>query len=102
MGHIARTRLLEYYSRHSKSARKQTDSQRSAAFTYALSLRECDTKMRTSPLTKRFLLLVVFNVPALAYIHILGHIRRRPLEPLADEAWADMSANCEARTAVLC
>lgn len=99
-GYIARNRLLEYYSRHSKSAGQQTDSQRSAALTYALSMLDCDTKLRNSPLTKRYLLLFEIFVPALAYTHILNHIRRRPLDPLADKAWGDMRANWQARTAV--
>ncbi len=96
-GHFARIRLLEHYSRHSSSTVQQTEEQRAAAASYALSMIECDTKIRTSPLTRKYLWFANIYVPALAYIHLLNGMRKRPDEAHADSAWNAMSANYEAR-----
>ncbi|GIJ81557.1 hypothetical protein Asppvi_000056 [Aspergillus pseudoviridinutans] len=97
-GYIARNRLLEHYARHSTSpATQQTDAQRKAALSYALEMLECDTRLRVSPLTSRYLWLVDFHVPALAYIHVLNDLKKRPTESHAGKAWQTMSENYEAR-----
>ncbi|KAI3395048.1 hypothetical protein diail_1871 [Diaporthe ilicicola] len=96
---LARSRLLEHYSRFSTSSVQQTDAQRRAAVSHALSMLECETRLRTSPLTKGFLWHVDSNVPALAYIHILNGLKKRPDEEHADRAWEAMSDNYEARAA---
>lgn len=97
--YLARNRLLEHYSRFSTSSAQQTESQRSAAVSHALSMLECETKLRTSPLTKGFLWHADSNVPALAYVHILNGLKRRPDDDHADRAWEAMSDNYEARVA---
>lgn len=96
---LARNRLLEHYSRFSTSSAQQTESQRSAAVSHALSMLECETKLRTSPLTKGFLWHVDSNVPALAYVHILNGLKTRPDDDHADRAWEALSDNYEARVA---
>ncbi|KAL1853106.1 hypothetical protein Daus18300_011934 [Diaporthe australafricana] len=95
--YLARNRLLEHYSRFSTSSAQQTDAQRSAAVSHALSMLECETRFRTSPLTKGFIWHVDSNVPALAYIHILNGLKKRPDGEHADRAWEIMSDNYEAR-----
>lgn len=95
--HLARNRLLEHYSRFSTSSIPQTDAQRSAAVSHALGMLECETKLRTSPLIKGFLWHVDFNVPALAYVHILNGLEKRPDDDHADKAWEALSDNYEAR-----
>lgn len=94
---LARNRLLEHYSRFSTSSAQQTESERSAAVSHALSMLECETKLRTSPLTKGFLWHVDSNVPALAYVHILNGLKKRPDDDHADRAWEALSDNYEAR-----
>ncbi|KAK9319080.1 C6 zinc finger domain protein [Lipomyces orientalis] len=97
-GHLAKNRLLEHYSRHSTSSVQQTDTQREAAISHALSMLECDTKLMTSPLTKGYLWLLHFYFPFTAYIHILQGLRKRPpTEDHAEKAWEVMSDNYEAR-----
>ncbi|GLA02294.1 hypothetical protein AnigIFM60653_001697 [Aspergillus niger] len=97
-GYLARNRLLEYYARHSTSpATQQTDAQRYAALSYALDMLEYDTKLRVSPLTSRYRWFVDFHVPALAYIHVLNHVKKRPTERHTGKAWQAMSENYEAR-----
>ncbi|PKX92297.1 transcription factor domain-containing protein [Aspergillus novofumigatus IBT 16806] len=97
-GYLARNRLLEHYARHlSSPAMQQTDAQRNAALSYALEMLECDTRLRVSPLTCRYRWLVDFHVPALAYIHVLNDLRKRPTESHAGKAWQAMSENYEAR-----
>ncbi|KAF4155505.1 hypothetical protein CNMCM6069_007913 [Aspergillus lentulus] len=97
-GYLARNRLLEHYARHlSSPAMQQTDAQRNAALFYALEMLECDTRLRVSPLTSRYRWLVDFHVPALAYIHVLNDLRKRPTESHAGKAWQAMSENYEAR-----
>lgn len=97
--YLARTRLLEHYSRISTSSAPQTEPQRAAAVSHALSMLECETKLRTSPLTKGFLWHVDSNVPALAYVHILNVLKKRPEDDHAERAWEIMSDNYEARAA---
>ncbi|KAI3006725.1 transcriptional regulator family: Fungal Specific TF [Aspergillus niger] len=97
-GYLARNRLLDYYARHSTSpATQQTDAQRYAALSYALEMLECDTKLRVSPLTSRYRWFVDFHVPALAYIHVLNHVKKRPTGRHTGKAWQAMSENYEAR-----
>lgn len=96
-GYLAKNRLVEHYSRYSKSSMQQTAAQRDAAFSQALSMLECDTKLMTSPLIKGYLWLVHFHFPFLAYIHIVQDLRRRPIGEHAEKAWEVMSANYEAR-----
>lgn len=94
---LARNRLLEHYSKFSTSSAQQTESQRNAAVSHALGMLECETKLRTSPLTKGFLWHVDSNVPALAYVHILNRLNKRPDDVHADRAWEALSDNYEAR-----
>lgn len=95
-GFLARSRLLEHYSSHSTSSVRPTDTQRSAALSYALSMLECDTKLRSSSLPKRFLWYTNSHFPALAYIHILIVLGKRPAEDHAEKAWNVMGGNYEA------
>jgi hypothetical protein len=98
---LARSRLLEHYLTHSPSSSvRPTDAERSAAFSYALRMIECDTQLRTSRLTKGYLWLVdSYYPPILAYFHILNGLARRPAEELAKEAWSTMANNYEALVA---
>ena len=93
---LARHRLLEYYSTHSPTSARPTGLQRSAAISHALSMLNCDTKLRTSSLTQKYLWFVDFHFPALAYIHLLNCIIQRPAEDPAGKCWAAMSENYEA------
>lgn len=95
--YLARNRLLEHYSRFSTSSAQPTESQRSAAVSHALRMLECETKLRVSPLAKGFLWHVDSNVPALAYVHILNGLKKRPDDDHADRAWEALSDNYEAR-----
>ena len=95
-GTLARNRLLEHYSKHSTLSVRPTDAQRSTALLHAISMLECDTKLRTSPLTKKFIWLANFYFPALAYLHILIVLGKRPAEDHAERAWDAMSSNYEA------
>ena len=95
-GYLAKIRLLEHFSRYSRSSVQQTDTQRDAAISHALSMLECDTKLLTSPLTKGYLWLVHFHFPFPAYIQIVQDLRRRPISEQARQAWEVMSDNYEA------
>lgn len=95
-GFFARNRLLEHYSRHSTSSVRPTDTHRSAALFYALSMLECDTKLRSSPLTRKFLWYTNSHFPALAYLHIFIVLGKRPAEDHAEKAWNAVSGNYEA------
>ncbi|KAI1503407.1 hypothetical protein F5X99DRAFT_375149 [Biscogniauxia marginata] len=96
-GHLARCRLVEYYSQHLGSDVEETDGQRDTAISYALSMLECDTKVMSSPLTQGYIWLYQFHFPFLAYIHVTKALRRRPLCQLAERAWEVMSDNHDAR-----
>ena len=96
-GYLAKNRLVEYYSRYSRSSMQQTDTQRNAAISHALSMLECDTKIMTSPLTKGYFWLIQFHFPFPAYIHIVQDLKRRPVWEHAEKCWEVMSHNYEAR-----
>jgi Fungal specific transcription factor domain len=95
--YLAKCRLLEHYSRYSSSSGHQTDTQRDIAINYALRMLECDTKFRSSTLTKRFLWLIHLHFPFPAYLQIAQDLRRRPGSEQAKQAWEVMSDNFEAR-----
>ncbi|KAH1549852.1 hypothetical protein KXX57_000495 [Aspergillus fumigatus] len=85
-GYLARNRLLEHYARQLTSpAMQQTDAQRNAALFYALQMLD------------RYRWLVDFHVTALAYIHVLNDLKKRPTESHVEKAWQAMSKNYEAR-----
>ncbi|KAE8384571.1 hypothetical protein BDV23DRAFT_189091 [Aspergillus alliaceus] len=90
-GQLAKNRLLDHYSKC--SSLQQTDAQRDTAISYALTILECDTKLMTSPLTKRYLWLTQNHFPFPAYIHILKDLKNRPIVECVDRIWATMSDN---------
>ncbi|CZR58747.1 related to C6 transcription factor [Phialocephala subalpina] len=94
---IARCRLWEYHSRYADSSMQPTDNQRDAAISHALRMLECDTKLMTSPLTKRFFWLIEYHFPFPSYIQILQDLKRRPGSEQAERAWEAMSDNYESR-----
>ncbi|KZF24113.1 putative C6 transcription factor [Xylona heveae TC161] len=97
-GYLAKSRLLEHYSRYPLAQQTgMTDRQRDAATSYALCMLECDTKLMTSPLTKGYLWLVQFHFPFPAYLHIAQDLKKRPLEEYVEKTWKVMSDNYEAR-----
>ncbi|KAJ5289450.1 uncharacterized protein N7443_009703, partial [Penicillium atrosanguineum] len=77
----------------------QTNTQRNEAASYALNMLECDTKLCTHPHIKGYMWLVNTYVPALATIHLVNDLTKRPAASHADRAWEVMSDNYEARTA---
>lgn len=95
---FARSRLIRHYVTHASSAPDQlTDSQRSKAYSYAIRMLECDTQLRTSPLTSGYLWFVeALYSPILAYFHILNGLAKRPGEEQADKAWSATCGNYEA------
>ena len=97
-GALAKYHLLEHYSKHSQPLVQQTDTQRDVAISYALSMLECDTKLMTSSLTRRYLWLLQFQFPFPAYIHIIQDLRKRPAEQHTGKAWNVLSENYEARS----
>jgi hypothetical protein len=95
--YLAKCRLLEHHSRNFSTSVHQTDAQRDGATSYAICMLECDTKLMTSPLTKRFLWLVDFHFQFPAYVQIVQDLRRRPGIEQAEHAWEAMSDNFDAR-----
>lgn len=87
---IARCRLLDHYSSHSASLTRPTDQQRGDALSYALQMLECDTILRTSPLTRKFIWFTDLYFPALAYHHILNGLTRGRSQGVAANAWRIM------------
>lgn len=94
---LAKSRLVEHYSRYSSLSMHQAEAQRDAAISYALCMLECDTKIVTSPLTKGFFWHINFYFPFPAYIHIVRTLKQRPFSDQAEQAWEVMSDNFEAR-----
>lgn len=114
-GHLAKLRLVEQYSRFSGAGRLQRpqpppppqqqqqhlDAQLDAEISHAFRMLECDTRITTSPLTRGYQWMAHYHFQFPAYLHIVHHLRRRPLSKHAARAWDLMSANFEARFAVV-
>lgn len=96
-GYLAKNRLLEHYSKYPRSSVQQTDVQRDAAVSHALSMLECDTNLKISSLTTKYHWFVEFHFPFLAYLHIVQDLRLRPFSDHAEKSWEIMSDNYEAR-----
>jgi hypothetical protein len=76
---------------------QQTDTHRGDIISYALNMLDCDTKLMTSPLTKRCLWFTQFHFPFPAYIRIIQDLKKRPMDSHAEKAWVVMSESYEAR-----
>jgi hypothetical protein len=94
--YLAKCRLLEHHSKYSCLSMPQTDAQRDTLISIAILMLECDTKLRSSPLTKPFRWLVHLHFAAPAYLQIVQDLRMRPSCELAEQAWEAMSDNFEA------
>ncbi|CAO2648468.1 Nn.00g077350.m01.CDS01 [Neocucurbitaria sp. VM-36] len=100
-GNIAKFRLMEHHSRYAGSPLHQAEPQREAALSYALSMLECNTRLVTSPLTKRFIWMVNSNFPFVGYIQTVQYLKWRPMSAQANAAWQVMSDNYHAHTDLL-
>ena len=89
---LARSHLIEHFSKNPDPS-KLTEEQRGAAFAHALRALVCNTRIMTSPLTKKLRWLTQFYYPFPAYVYISQELKRRPLWEQADKAWAIMSEN---------
>lgn len=100
-GSLARYRLLEHYASHSSTCVPQTDSKRDVAMSFAFTMLDCDTKIMTSSLTKKYQWFMQLHFPFPAYIHIVLDLQRRLDGKLARQAWEVMSDNFDARFELL-
>ncbi|KAI1630024.1 putative C6 transcription factor [Exophiala viscosa] len=100
-GHFAKCHLMVYYARFSFSSVQETDAQRNHAFSLALHMLECDTRLMASPLIKGYHWLLQMYFPFFAYIHIVQDLKRQPMTALADRAWEIMSDNYNGRFTVM-
>lgn len=94
---LAKYHLTEYHSRYFSSPRHQSEAERDTAFSHALKLLECDTKLVGSSLIKGFIWLVDFYFPFPAYIQIVQALKRQPIGEQATRAWAIMADNYDVR-----
>lgn len=98
---LSRYGLMEYYSACFHATAPQSEAQRSAAVSHALSMLNCDTKIMTSPLTKSYRWFLHFYFPFIAYIHLVQYLKTEPLGKDSERAWEAMSANYSARDALV-
>lgn len=98
---LAKNHLIEHYSRvsmpTSSSMEQKTGARCDAATSYALSMVESDTKLMTSPLTKRYRWFIELHFPFPAYVHVFQELRKRPVRDNTRQIWEIMSGNCKAR-----
>lgn len=97
-GYIAKNKLMEYYSKFSGSSVQPTDAQRDVAISLAQRMVQCDTKPLASPITKAYRWwLMGLQFPFPAYLHIVQHLRRRPVGEHTVKCWEVLSDNFEFR-----
>ena len=94
--YLAKCRLLEHIAMYTDSPVRQTDLQLDRATAYAIRMLECDNKVMTSPLTRRFRWFSHAYFPFPAYMQIMQDLRKRPMSPNACQAWEVMSDNYDA------
>lgn len=95
---FAKARLVDHYMAYSATPPEQiTEAQRAQGFAHAIRMLECDTTVRSSPLTQGYLWFVeTLQCPVLAYLHVLHGLTKHPGEEYADKAWAAICRNYEA------
>ncbi|KAI2899749.1 transcriptional regulator family: Fungal Specific TF [Aspergillus niger] len=94
-GLLAKHHLLEHYSNFSPAL--QSEAQRNTASSYAVRILECDTKLMSSPLTKRYRWHVHMYFPFPAHLHVIQDLKKRPMQEHAHEMWNVMSENAAIR-----
>jgi hypothetical protein len=96
-GLLAKNRMWDQLSKFPRPSVHQTDSERDIGVSHALRIIECDTKLLSSPSTRRFEWYTKTFSFFPAYIHIIQDLRKRPLSAHAPRAWNIMSEDWEAR-----
>lgn len=96
-GYLAKCHLMVHYAMFSKSAMQETDAQRNDAFSHALNMLECDTRLMTSHLAKGYVWHLQFQFPFFAYIHVVQDLKKQPMAMHAEKAWDVMADNYDAR-----
>ncbi|KAI0391841.1 hypothetical protein F5Y17DRAFT_438870 [Xylariaceae sp. FL0594] len=95
---MAKYRLIEYLMNHGDSNSAQTEAQRAEATAHALRILECDNMvMGAADPSRGFRWLQKYYFPLPSYLYLARELRRRPVQDLADRAWALMSENHAAR-----
>lgn len=95
-GWLAKYRLFQYLCLHPDSA-DQSEADRENAVNDSLTFLQCDTKLSSSPLTKRFTWLHELQFPLPGYIYLVQDLTKRPLRDGAELIWTTMNDNYEAR-----
>ncbi|GAM85504.1 hypothetical protein ANO11243_035110 [Dothideomycetidae sp. 11243] len=95
--HLAKIRLAEHYSKHSKSQPLQAGKDDDTEAHHALRMLECDAKLISSPLIRQFYWCVNLAFPFPAWMFIAQQLKRRPLTDMAERSWEIMDANYKAR-----
>ncbi|TAQ88228.1 hypothetical protein B7494_g3463 [Chlorociboria aeruginascens] len=91
-GYLAKTYLIEHYSRSSKAPLQQS------AISHALRMVECNTKLLAFPLTKNYLwLLLYMQFPFPAYLHTRQELRWPPTAEYATRTREVLGDNYEVR-----
>lgn len=103
---LARSRLLEHFSRLASSKGDQQQQQPGdpkrndkSSVSNALRMLECDAKLLTSPLSRGYAWFVRLHFPMLAYVHVLRYLRSSPLGDASSRAWRMLSESYEAHAA---
>ena len=96
-GLLAKNRMWDHLSKFPKPSIDQTDSERDVGVSHALRIIECDTKLLSSPSTRRFEWYTKTFSFFPAYIHVIQDLRKRPMSTHAAGAWHIMSSDWEAR-----
>lgn len=94
---LATARLIEYFCKHQDpDGPRPSETQRGIALSNALKTLDCNTRIMTSPLTKRFRWLIQFYFPFPHYFQIFRELKRHPLGEQTDRSWAVMDENYQA------
>jgi len=98
---LAKYRLFQYLCQYPHPSAEQTDVMRSNAIKDAISFLDCDTKLTSSPLAKRFTWLHELQFPLPAYIYLVQDLTKQPLKDDAELKWKVMDVNYQAHFLII-
>lgn len=94
---LARLHVLQYYATSARHRTQVTGEQRDNAAWHAMRMIECDTNLANAPMLLGFSWHVYAHFPAIAYIHIVQDLRKRPTHQHAQRCWSMLNENFVAR-----
>ncbi|KAF2152741.1 hypothetical protein K461DRAFT_328105 [Myriangium duriaei CBS 260.36] len=94
---IAKLYLTEHFAKYTEPSQQHNVAASEAATLHATTLLDCDSKLLTSPLTKKYEWFANSYFPFTSWMYVLKDLKISPLGNSAEQAWISMGENYAAR-----